>query len=464
MRFACLLLEHLPTHVEKMLNPELAQQPLAILRIWDDRVLDASPKVQATGVGPGDSRRRLEQLCPQAMILPAREATYQSHHEAMRSVLARFADAIETRALGEFLIEAGTPARTFPSEKAFGLHLAAQVQQAARLPATVGIASNKFTAMQAARRAASEVSRVLAIPQGAERRFLAPLPLAILPDPPVEMVRRLHLFDITTLGGLAQLPRAAVTLQFGAEAVLFHDLARGIDPRPLAPQSPPPIISHTLTLPDPPSDRRLVLAGVDQLAGRVAGALDEAGHHAVALSLKVATADGQEQTTGTAVKPPSANADLLRRLAGQLLGKLQLAAAVSGLTLTAYPLRAWHLGTHQLALFEEPAWPKLAQLQEVVRTLRQRFGEAVLRPASAVGPPQPLSIEVHVRPDGTPGRLRWGGWWRRVKSVYEHWRERRNWWDQPVARDYYQVETDRETVFTVFREADGRWFLDRQRG
>ena len=90
MRFVCLLVEHLPTRVETLLNPDLASKPSVILRGWDERVLDASPDVIAVGVGVGDSRRRVEQLCPQAIIIPAHEETYQSQHDALRSMLLSF--------------------------------------------------------------------------------------------------------------------------------------------------------------------------------------------------------------------------------------------------------------------------------------------------------------------------------------------------------------------------------------
>ena len=76
-----------------------------------------------------------------------------------------------------------------------------------------------------------ETNHVLVVPKGDERRFLSSLPLTALPDPPIELARRLHLFGITTLGGFAELPHAAVVMQFGAECGFFHDLARGIDPR-----------------------------------------------------------------------------------------------------------------------------------------------------------------------------------------------------------------------------------------
>ncbi len=490
MRFACVRVKHLPTRLEAALQPELSNQPLVVLRAWDEHVLDASPDVEASGVRPGDSRRRVEQLCPQAVVLPARETLYQSHHESLRSVLANFADSVETGALGEFFIEIGALSRTFPSEQALAEQIVAQAHQAVHLTPAVGIAATKFTALQAAHQASAETRHVLAVPKGDERRFLASLPLTILPESPIELLRRLHLFGITALGGFADLPHAAVVMQFGAECGFFHDLARGIDPRPLSPESPPPMLSRSLTLAEPLIDRRQVLAVLEHLAGRLARELDRSGHHAMALSLTVSTADPQEvvpghealrlraghpsgvalytapptQTTGAPVKPPSCDAQLLRRTAGRLLGNLKLASGVTGLTLSAYPLREWHVGVRQMALFEEPIQPKLARLREVLRNLQQRFGETIIRLASVIGPPLPLSIEVGLRPDGTPMWLRWGGWARLVDQVYEFWREQHNWWDQPVARDYYQVELNGEVVFTVFRDGKGRWFLDRRRG
>jgi hypothetical protein len=113
-----------------------------------------------------------------------------------------------------------------------------------------------------------------------------------------------------------------------------------------------------------------------------------------------------------------------------------------------------------------PLSAQLNRLWATVRLLRQRFGETVIQLASAVGPPAPIPIQVGVQPDGMPAWLGWGGWPRpgrgrshRVASVYEHWRVYDRWWEQPVQRDYYQVETDGQALFTVFRDEQGRWFL-----
>ena len=345
--------------------------------------------------------------------------------------------------LGLFFIEVGALARSFPSETALALHILQHVDQGSALRPVLGLADNKFTALEAARHAPAQAARIVIVPAGGERAFLDPLPLRILPEPPPEMLRRLNLFGINTLGGFAQLPHAAVVLQFGSELAFYHDLARGIDPRPLLPQAPPPSITRTLHLPEALSDRAMVLTGVERLASRIAQRLEDSGYQALALSLAVTTLDGREQMTGSSVKPPSSNAEQLRRLSGRLLGKLTFETDVSAITLRAYPLREWHFGARQLSLLDSAESSKWAQFRVTLHALQKRFGEAVLRLASTLGPPVPLPIHVNAQADGVPLDLRWGRWSRHVTNLYEYWREQRAWWDQLVARDYYQIETRR---------------------
>jgi DNA polymerase-4 len=458
MRFVCVRIDHLPVQVEILLNADLAGKPIVILRVWDDRVVDAAPEAGTTVVDRGDSRQRVEQLCPQAVTLTAQEALYQSYHDQLRSALLTFTNTVETFDLEELLIEASALARTFPSEENLALQILSHVIYDA--PALHRIASNKFTAQQAARQTGGQTSQIMIVPAGHERRFLEPLPLGVLPDLPAEMSRRLYLFGITTLGGLAQLPQAAVTLQFGSESAFYH-IARGIDPRP--PSCTPPSISRTLKPPEPIHDRAMLLAAVERLTTRLARRLGETGYHALALCLTTLTADGQEQTTGASVKPPSAEAEQLRRLAGRLLGKLTLDTDVTSVTVTAYPLREWHHSLRQLSLLDTPRQSALARLQATLKVLKQRFGETVIRLASLIGPPVPLAIKVNARTDGLPIGLSWGDWSRQVKAVWNEWRAHSSWWDQPVARHYYQIETDDGAIYTVFCDAQGRWFLDRRR-
>ncbi len=464
MRFAAVLVEHLPICVETLCDTGLATQPVVILRTWDDRVIDVSAQASLTGISQGDSRRRVEQLCPQAVILTAHEDLYQTYHDQLRSVLLNFTTAVETSDWGEWLIEIGALARAFPAEADLALEILSQVETVTHLQPTIGIASNKFTAQQAARQARSPAGPIVVVPDGHERRFLEPLPLGVLPDLPAEMSRRLYLFGITTLSGLAQLPHAAVTLQFGSEWAIYHDLARGIDPRPLTPQLPAPSISRTLKPVEPIHDRAMLLIAVERLTTRLAQRLSEAGYHALALSVNVSTAHERESSAGAPVKSPASEAEQLRRLAGRLLGKLTVEADVIRVTVTAYPLREWHHSARQLTLFDAPLQAAVLRLQATLKVLKQRFGEAVIRLASLIGPPVPLAIKVQTQADGLPSTLSWGGWSRPVKTVWNIWREQGQWWDQPIARTYYQIEDSDGALYTVFCNDQGRWSLDRRRG
>ena len=130
MRFAALLVEHLPLCVETLCDTGLITRPIVILRAWDDRVIDASAEARSTGISQGDSRQRVEQLCPQAVIVTAREELYQTYHNRLRSILLNFSNAVETSDLGELLIEMGALARAFPAEADLALQVWQQVEDA----------------------------------------------------------------------------------------------------------------------------------------------------------------------------------------------------------------------------------------------------------------------------------------------------------------------------------------------
>jgi len=138
--------------IDDMACTSLSSQLVVVLHAWDEHVLDASPDVEASGLRPGDSRRRVEQLCPQVVVLPARETLYQSHHESLKSVLAEFADRVATGALGEFFIEIGALSRTFPSESlevANAITLSSYIGQPLALPLDRAAHSKLLTSLKA---------------------------------------------------------------------------------------------------------------------------------------------------------------------------------------------------------------------------------------------------------------------------------------------------------------------------
>jgi hypothetical protein len=322
------------------------------------------------------------------------------------------------------------------------------------------VAGGKFVAQQAARQAPANGAVV--VPPGAEAGFLAPLSVGVLPHLPGEMRRRLALLDLHTLGDLVALRKPAVLRQFGGEISGLYELARGNDPRPLNLDVPPLRIVRSLRLAGPVSERGVLLNALQRLCRQMSKALAGRGYHAEGLKLTLYTASGATREIGQAAKPPTSDEARLARLAALLLGKLPVAEPVVALALSAYPLRAWHLGLHQISLAEGGVPEKQMRFESALQILVHRFGEVVLRVAALVGPPVAIPVTVATGGDGRPLSFELGGQKSMVVEVDDTWREEREWWARPLRRDYFRVRLMDNSLRKLYQDlVDDEWYLDR---
>ena len=464
-KLACLLAPNLPIQVQRA---KLIESVSFLIPHPVDgaTVFAASDDLLHAGVEIGMSVYQARQIAPTARIVEPDEATYHARHGALHESLKAYSLAIETVALGEFLLDVRGLERVHGSDQSLAMALLESARAASGLSIQVGIAAGKFTAHQAAR-SASE-NGVCVVPTGEESRFLSPLPITVLPNLPNEMRRRLGLLDIHTLGNLTALRKSAVLRQFGAEASGLYELARGHDPRPLQLDAPPLRLMRSMTPIDPIADRRVILNMVTHLARRLSRALATRGYHAEAIKL---TLEVTSRTRGPgdirleygqAVKPPTADEARLTRLAMQLLGRLGAAAPVARISLSAYPLRSWHLGMHQLALVKAGTPERLTRLEDALQLILHRFGQAAIQIAALLGPPLPIKTQVSLNTNGLPARLKFGGQVREVVGVDDHWREEKSWWDKPIRRDYFRVVLADGSLRNIFQDLiDGGWYIDR---
>ena len=215
-----------------------------------------------------------------------------------------------------------------------------------------------------------------------EAAFLAPLPIRLLPAEQ-ETQDRLRLFGLTRIGELAALDRSAVVARFGAAGGTLHDLANGLDGRPLRPRRPVERLHAQVEL-DPPVDsleplrfvlRHLCGALCEQLSARGAGA----GRATLLLELEGAAPRRYDQS----LPEPAAAADLLERL---LMARLEADPPLE-------PVERLHLeldGTApaaglQLGLFT-PQLARAARLDWQLAGLVIRFGPDRLLHARLLDP------------------------------------------------------------------------------
>ena len=174
--------------------------------------------------------------CPELLLVPPDPELAERAWESAVRGLEEIGAEVESERPGEAFFEA---------EGLRGLWggmdgVLARARRAAEVPVRLATAPGRFCAYAAARRARPR-SRPPAVPAGAARRFLAPLPVGMLggriraPLPgalaessePDDLPNELERLGIATLGRLAGLPRDAVADRFGDLGLRAQRLARG---------------------------------------------------------------------------------------------------------------------------------------------------------------------------------------------------------------------------------------------
>lgn len=458
-KIACVLAPALPIQVEKLKGGP--SMPLIVTHPVEDTVVFAvSEEVAKGGVVAGMSLYQARQMSPGARVVEADEVAYHARHSAIEVALREFSPVIETVELGEFVVDARGLEKSHPNDQAIAEAMQVAVHAASGLSIQVGLATGKFTAQHAARLALPGNIQVIA--PGDEARFLASLPVSILPNLPGEVLRRLHLLDLYTLGDLAALSKPAVMRQFGGAISGLYELARGHDPRPLSPDVPPLRLFKSMRLNSPVRERTILVNVITRLARQLSHTLDHKGYHAEAIKLTLLGESGQRWEIGQAAKPPTSDTTRLCRLAAQMLGRLSLTAPVERVIVSAYPLRSWHLTAHQMTLADAGVSVKQRRLEETIQLLVHRFSDTVIRIAALLGPPLPVKIRVGLNSQGHPDRLFYGGANRVVTGIDESWREEKFWWDRPIKRDYFRVMLGDGSLRNIFQDLlTDSWFLDR---
>ena len=255
------------------------------------RVLACSAVARTQGVRRGLRRREAQARCPELAVLapdPDRDARA---FEPVVVAIEELAPGVEILRPGLVALPARGPASWFGGELTAAERLVDQVAARTGVEAQAGFADGLFAAVLAARRA-------VAVAPGDTPAFLAALGVEELDREPdidrsalVDLLRRLGLLN---LGAFAALDPADVASRFGADAVLCHRLARGLDPRPPLRRRPPEELTVEAEL-DPPVDRVDAAAFAARgLAERLHATLAGHGLACTRLGVTAHTAAGEE--------------------------------------------------------------------------------------------------------------------------------------------------------------------------
>lgn len=308
-------------------------------------VLAASYEVRPLGVRSAMPMAEALRRAPQAIVVPPRFDAYVSASRAVFAIFARYTPLVEGLSLDEAFLELTGTERLFGPAAEVARRIRSEIRAEVSLPASAGIASSKHVAKIATDFAKPDGQHE--VPPGAERAFLAPLPvgrlLGVGPKLEATLLRRglrtigdLQRLDPRALGGgagpdvwtedeaeqagapqAAANARAARTHSDGLAALVA--LARGEDSRAVEPEREAKSIGAEDTFEADVHEPETLLPMLHSQALRVAARLRAAELEARVVVLKLKTNDFQLITRRTTLAAPTDDGALLFRVVTGLL-------------------------------------------------------------------------------------------------------------------------------------------------
>jgi nucleotidyltransferase/DNA polymerase involved in DNA repair len=398
MRVACVWLPHFPVAIERRSRPALDRRAVVISETTEQRggVLDCSSEAEGQGVRAGMSLREALGLCPSASFLPSDLPRYGDAFDQILRALETVSPLVDPASLGYAFVGLDGLNGHYRDEMALGDALAQAVHDASGLIPSVGLAEGKFTSRVAA--VVTAAGEVCLVPKGRERRFLAPIDVALLPCSR-DTLRRLELFGLRTMGDLAALPPGPVQAQFGFEGRRIWELAQGIDREPLRPLKREESIREHLAFYAPLISREALMTAGRQLLTRLLGQPAMRGRAARRMALRALLSDGRCWERAIVFREATADQKQMLCVLKTAVEAAPLTAPIEELTIE---LSGFAGGTGKQEGFFSGDRRRQPQVAEAVRQLKARYGRSPVAQVVEVEPWSRIPERRHALIDYDP--------------------------------------------------------------
>ena len=313
--------------VELVRRPELRGKPVVVATGTDPHargvVMTASYEAREYGVHSALPLAVAHRRCPQAVLIPRDMELYKRASRKVMGILGEFSDTIEVVGLDEAYLDLSSS----PAPKARARELKGRVRAETRLACSVGIGPNKLLA-----KIASDLEK----PDGrcvlAPERMLEAVgerPATLLPGVGPRTAERLGEIGVVTVNDLAKADDSKLERAFGPRhGPALRSLANGHDERAVTSERAQKSESRETTFPHDISDRTELAETLDRLAEQVAAGMVEGGHVGRTVTLKIRLRPFRTHTRSRTLPDPTADAGVIRAVAGDLLERFELDAPV----------------------------------------------------------------------------------------------------------------------------------------
>jgi nucleotidyltransferase/DNA polymerase involved in DNA repair len=243
-------------------------------------------------VRPGMTIRQALGDCPDAVVVPPDPVLYRGRWESILDALGDVSPEVEDEEMGRAYVNVSGLDSRYRDDTALAGHVIEVIRLASGLDACVGLANGKFSAFAAA--SCSQHRESTVVPAGGEGAFLAPLDIGLL-SVDREVIDRLRLFGLETIGEVAALTLPELQSQFGLEGRRLWQLVIGIDESPLRPRPQVEKVEASLSFEAPVAGVDVMVAAAKQLLSRLRPSLHGRAARELVLQAELVTGRGWER-------------------------------------------------------------------------------------------------------------------------------------------------------------------------
>jgi len=363
--------------VERMVDSRLKTRPVIIAPKGTARavVYDMSEEAYQIGVRKGMALRKAARLCRGVNILPPHPDRYEGAMRALLKQALPYSPLIEPGDRdGHLFVDVTGTNRLFGPPIDIAWRLRKRIKTDLSFDPTWSVASNKLIAKVATRLVKPTGEYIVG--QGEEEKFLAPLPIRLIPGIDRNDLLQFEAFNLTRVYQVSALSLEHLQVPFGNRAPFLYEAVRGIDPSPVLPvrqKKPTVLLDHDFG--DDTNDVELLNRALYGLVERGGKNLRDQRLAARSLCIVLDYSDGIRHVRRAVAQPATSNDLMLFEAARQTL------------------MRAWtrririrHIGLifdklifppAQLELFPENRrkTEKRTGLIQAVDKIRDRFGK-----------------------------------------------------------------------------------------
>jgi len=303
--------------VERVVDLTLRDKPVIVAPLQAARaaVYDMSEEAYREGVRKGMLLNRATRMCRTARVLPPRFDLYRKAMGSFVNEARSYSPILEYGAEdGHLYLDISGTHRLFGTPPDVGWRLHRRIRSKLEIDPIWSLAGSKLVAKIGSRLVKPVGEYIVA--DGEEQRFLAPLPLNLLPGLSSVERQRLGEFNIIRIGELASLSRMQLHGVFGSRGESLFELSRGIDDSAVRPEEdlPPRVVREHIFSNDC-ADRSVLKGVVGALAVQLGMELRSTRMEARRVGLRLNYTDGTSVSRQASVRRGIADDDSLLGLA-----------------------------------------------------------------------------------------------------------------------------------------------------